>query len=167
MDRNAGADRVGASAPTLEFDAWMNTDPLSLEPLRGRVLLVRWWTGTCPFCAGSAPAPSALHGQCSSQGLTVIGVFQPEGRPRRSARPAAGAASRGATGVGVSDRGRPATSVSFLVDAQGVIRFMHPGMEYHDESGARDHAMCVDDMRAIRGEIDRLPGGRQPIASPR
>ncbi len=33
---------------------------------------------------------------------------------------------------------RPATSVTFLLDKSGVIRFVHPGMEYHDDSGDED-----------------------------
>lgn len=52
MDREAGADRVGVAAPPFKFDAWINSAPLTLEDLRGKVVLVRWWTDTCPFCAG-------------------------------------------------------------------------------------------------------------------
>ncbi|MEX0915421.1 MAG: hypothetical protein WDZ60_05960, partial [Wenzhouxiangellaceae bacterium] len=51
MDRSAGRDLIGVQAPSFEFDAWLNSKPLLLEDLRGRVVLVRWWTETCPFCA--------------------------------------------------------------------------------------------------------------------
>jgi len=56
MDRSAGDDRVGVAAPPFRFDAWLNSEPLSLEDLEGQVVLVRWWTDTCPVCASSAPA---------------------------------------------------------------------------------------------------------------
>lgn len=46
--------------------------------------------------------------------------------------------------------------MTFLLDKQGVIRFIRPGMEYHDESGRSEHAMCVDDMLAIRTPIEDL-----------
>jgi hypothetical protein len=51
---------------------------------------------------------------------------------------------------------RPATSVTFLLDKSGVIRFVHPGMEYHDDNGDEEHTMCVDDMGNIRAAIERL-----------
>src|SRR5579884_4396369 len=50
MDRNAGQDRVGIPAPPLQIDEWLNSKPLSIEDLRGHVVLVRWWTDTCPLC---------------------------------------------------------------------------------------------------------------------
>ena len=54
MDRSAGSDRIGVAAPQFQFDGWLNSAPLSLQDLRGQVVLVRWWTDTCPFCASSA-----------------------------------------------------------------------------------------------------------------
>ena len=51
---------------------------------------------------------------------------------------------------------RPATSVTFILDKQGVIRFIHPGMEYHDPNGAAQHAVCANDMGRIRAVIERL-----------
>jgi len=174
MNRDAGADRIGVAAPPFRFDAWINSESLSLKDLRGRVLLVRWWTDTCPFCASSAPALRALHEQYGPQGLTVIGVFHPKAgrndpldlpRVRRAVDQRAfefpiAIDWNWQTGTlkdwWLTGPYRPATSVTFLVDKQGVIQFIHPGMEYHDGSGSGDHAMCVDDMRIIRSEIERL-----------
>jgi hypothetical protein len=52
--------------------------------------------------------------------------------------------------------GYVATSVTFLLGKSGVIRFVHPGMEYHDDNGDEQHMMCVDDMGNIRAAIERL-----------
>ncbi len=174
MDRNAGSDRIGKLAPAFEFEAWLNSEPLDIEQLRGRVLLVRWWTDTCPFCASSAPALRTLHNEYEDEGLTLIGVFHPKARrndPLNMPRVERVVNQREfefpiavdwdwRNGTlkdwWLTGPDRPATSVTFLVDKQGVIQFVHPGMEYHDESGPADHAMCVDDMLAIRSEIERL-----------
>ena len=174
MDRSAGMDRIGVAAPPFNFDAWLNSEPLSVEDLRGRVVLVRWWTDTCPFCASSAPALRALHEQYSARGLTVIGVFHPKaGRddPLDIARVQRAVESRKFLFPVAIDWDwrngtlkewwltgpkRPATSVTFLLDKSGVIRFVHPGMEYHDDNGDEAHAMCVDDMGNIRTAIERL-----------
>lgn len=174
MDRSAGRDRIGIAAPPFQFDGWLNSDPLTLEGLRGQVVLVRWWTDTCPFCASSAPALRALHEEYAAKGLTVIGVFHPKaGRddPLDVARVQRAVESRGFLFPVAIDWDwrnrtlkewwltgpkRPATSVTFLLDKKGVIRFVHPGMEYHDSNGDPEHAMCVDDMGNIRAAIERL-----------
>lgn len=174
MDRAAGDDLIGSAAPPFRFDTWLNTEPVALEALRGRVVLVRWWTDTCPFCASSAPALRALHEEYADQGFTLIGVFHPKaGRddPLDVARVQRAVEARQfafpiaidwnwregtlkdwwLTGVD-----RPATSVTFILDKAGSIRFIHPGMEYHDPIASDGHAMCADDMGRIRDTIDRL-----------
>jgi len=40
----AGAARVGAVAPSLDGGPWINSEPLTIEALRGRVVLVEFWT---------------------------------------------------------------------------------------------------------------------------
>ncbi len=174
LDRSAGDDLIGVAAPPFRFDAWLNSEPLSLEDLEGRVVLVRWWTETCPFCASSAPALRALHEEYSSRGLTVIGVFHPKaGRddPLNIPRVRRAVEARDfqfpiaidwewRTGTlkdwWLTGPDRPATSVTFILDKSGVIQFVHPGMEYHDDNGSEQHAMCASDMGRIRAVIERL-----------
>ena len=175
MDRSAGDDRVGVAAPPFQFDAWLNSEPLSLEDLEGQVVLVRWFTDTCPFCASSAPALRSLQEEYADRGLTIVGVFHPKaGRDdpldlARVQRVVDARDFRFSVAVDWDWRNRtlkewwltgpdrPATSVTFLLDKSGVIRFIHPGMEYHD-SDAEDgvHATCDKDMARIRGTIEEL-----------
>lgn len=180
MNRSAGDDRIGVEAPPFQFDAWLNSPPLSMQALRGKVVLVRWWTDTCPFCASSAPALRSLHDRYAARGLTVIGVFHPKaGRddPLDISRVQRAVEARSFTFPVAIDwdwrtrtlrdwwltgPDRPATSVTFLVDKAGMIRFVHPGMEYHhaddtDSSHeAAAHTMCADDMANIESAIERL-----------
>jgi peroxiredoxin len=158
MDRFAGSDRIGVAAPSFEFDGWLNSEPLSLEGLRGQVVLVRWWTETCPFCASSAPALRSIHEQYSPQGLTVVGVYHPKAdrdAPLDIARVERAVEARELNfpiaidwdwrnGIladwWLTGPKRPATSVTFLLDKSGIIQFVHPGMEYHDPNGIEGHA---------------------------
>jgi peroxiredoxin len=174
MDRFAGSDRIGVAAPSFEFDGWLNSEPLSLEGLRGQVVLVRWWTETCPFCASSAPALRSIHEQYSPQGLTVIGVYHPKAdrdAPLDIARVERAVEARELNfpiaidwdwrnGIladwWLTGPKRPATSVTFLLDKSGIIQFVHPGMEYHDPNGIEGHSMCAADMVGIRSQIERL-----------
>jgi thiol-disulfide isomerase/thioredoxin len=48
---------IGAPAPAWTVSHWINSEPMELADLRGKVVLVRWWTGPhCPFCRASAAA---------------------------------------------------------------------------------------------------------------
>lgn len=174
MNRSAGDDRIGVAAPAFQFDAWLNSKPLTLQDLNGKVVLVRWFTDTCPFCASSAAALRSLHEEYANSGLTLIGVFHPkDGRddPLDIQRVQNVVGSRDFTFPVAIDwkwrtgtlkdwwltgPKRPATSVTFILDKSGVIQFVHPGMEYHDDNGSKLHAMCSDDMVRIRAAIKRL-----------
>jgi peroxiredoxin len=174
MDRSAGADRIGVAAPSFEFDGWLNSDPLTLEDLRGQVVLVRWWTETCPFCASSAPALRAIDQIYGPRGLTVVGVYHPKAdrdspldmqRVQRAVEArkldfpiAVDWDWRNGTLADwwLTGPDRPATSVTFLLDQNGVIQYVHPGMEYHEANGSETHAQCANDMVGIRAAIERL-----------
>jgi peroxiredoxin len=174
MDRAAGKDRIGVAPPPFQFEQWINSKPLALEDLRGNVVLLRWWTDTCPLCATTSPALRKLHEQYSARGLRIVGVFHPKaGRdtPLDVERVRRAVAARQLSFPVAIDwkwltlrswwlngtaTKRQATSVTFLLDKSGVIRFVHPGMEYHDAVGSKEHAACENDMVAIRAAIDRL-----------
>ncbi len=178
MDRSAGEDRIGVPAPSFEFDGWLNSEPLTLEDLHGQVVLVRWWTETCPFCASSAPALRALNDEYSPRGFTVVGVYHPKAdrdSPLDIERVQRAVAARELdfpiaidwdwrNGVladwWLTGPDRPATSVTFLLDKSGIIQYVHPGMEYHEHpiatGGPESHMMCANDMVGIRDAIERL-----------
>ena len=108
-----------------------------------RLTLYRWWTDACPFCESSLPAMEALRLKYENEGLRVVGAYHP--KPPRHVDDAfvrAAAARLGFAGeIAVDEQWsmlkeaylksgrRRATSISMLVDADGVIRFVHPGPE--------------------------------------
>ena len=164
---------LGQAAPSLDVGPWLNSTPLGPEELAGRVLLVRWWTDTCPFCAKSATALRELDRKYRERGLLVIGVFHPKPPGDVSVDRARRAVKRFGFDFPVAldphwralqrwwfdHVGRTWTSISFLVDREGVIRYVHPGGEYHlGEGGShwRDHATCRREYRQIEALIERL-----------
>ena len=50
---------------------------------------------------------------------------------------------------------REFTSVTFLIDREGVIRAVHPGGEFH-AGGGSEHATCAQDYAALQRAIERL-----------
>jgi cytochrome c biogenesis protein CcdA/thiol-disulfide isomerase/thioredoxin len=57
---------------------WFNSQPLSLKALRGRVVLIDFWTYTCINCLRTLPYLEAWDKRYRSAGLTIVGVHAPE-----------------------------------------------------------------------------------------
>lgn len=58
--------------------AWLNAEPLDAGQLRGRVVLVDFWTYTCVNWLRTLPYLRAWHEKYAADGLTVVGVHTPE-----------------------------------------------------------------------------------------
>jgi Cytochrome c biogenesis protein len=57
---------------------WINGDPVTPESLKGKVVLIDFWTWDCINCQHTLPYVRAWANQYQSQGLVVIGVHTPE-----------------------------------------------------------------------------------------
>lgn len=57
---------------------WFNSEPLDMKSLRGKVILVEFWTFGCINCIRTLPYISALQKAYSSKGLVIIGIHTPE-----------------------------------------------------------------------------------------
>jgi cytochrome c biogenesis protein CcdA/thiol-disulfide isomerase/thioredoxin len=58
--------------------AWLNSEPLTAEQLRGKVVLVDFWTYSCINCIRTLPYVRAWAEKYRDHGLVVIGVHSPE-----------------------------------------------------------------------------------------
>jgi thiol-disulfide isomerase/thioredoxin len=76
-DASALASDVSAPGFT-GADHWYNSPPLTPEALRGKVVLVEFWTRECINCIHVLPYIKALHDTYAGDGLVVIGVHTPE-----------------------------------------------------------------------------------------
>jgi cytochrome c biogenesis protein CcdA/thiol-disulfide isomerase/thioredoxin len=66
-------------APPLHADgAWINSRPLTLSQLRGKVVLIDFWTYSCINCLRTLPHLKAWYAAYHSKGLVIIGVHTPE-----------------------------------------------------------------------------------------
>jgi cytochrome c biogenesis protein CcdA/thiol-disulfide isomerase/thioredoxin len=57
---------------------WLNSAPLSREALRGKVVVVDFWTYSCINCIRALPYVKAWDAKYREQGLVVIGIHSPE-----------------------------------------------------------------------------------------
>ena len=70
---------IGDCAP--EFagtQEWVNSEPLTMEGLRGKVVLIDFWTYTCVNCIRTLPFLREWHDRYADEGLVIVGVHTPE-----------------------------------------------------------------------------------------
>jgi len=70
---------AGRVAPPLEgISHWLNGGPVEMEALRGKVVLVDFWTYSCVNCVRTFPYLRDWHYKYADKGLVIIGVHTPE-----------------------------------------------------------------------------------------
>lgn len=72
-------DLASYPAPELTgIDGWINSEPLTLAQLKGKVVLIDFWTYSCINCQRTQPYLNAWYDTYASDGLVIIGVHAPE-----------------------------------------------------------------------------------------
>lgn len=125
--------------PAPEFtgiERWLNSEPLALSQLRGRVVLVDFWTYACINCIRTLPHVNRWAELYTPQGLTVVGVHTPEFPFERTTSNVEVAMRRHGVKHPVAQDNRYGTwkaysnqywPALYLIDAQGRIRYKHFG----------------------------------------
>ena len=139
-----GIDLIGKEAPEFSGLTWLNTKPLSVHGLRGKVVLIRFWLVGCPYCTRSAPSLVEFYRKYSNQGLVIIGIHHPKSIDTmrndlvKKAADFLGFDFPIAQDLNWSTinsywmgyKKRTFTSSSILIDKNGIIRFVHDGGNY-------------------------------------
>jgi hypothetical protein len=169
-DADSPGELLGQPARAWSFTRWVDSPALTQESLRGKLVLIRWFNTGCKYCGNTLPGLEALRTRYAAQGLVVIGVFHPkpigkvdDAFVRRTARKLG---FRGPLAVDedwstlnrwwlANHPDRNWTSVSFLVDQDGVVRWAQGGGEYHPSDDPR-HAACDVSYRELEQTIRQL-----------
>jgi thiol-disulfide isomerase/thioredoxin len=145
---------------------WLNSPPLGAAELRGKVVLVDFWTYTCINWLRTAPYVRAWAEKYRDQGLVVIGVHTPEfefeknvDNVRRAVRD-----MRVAYPVALDSDyavwrafGNTAWPAVYLIDAQGRVRYRHLGEEEYE----RTERM----IQELLAEAGKAPAARDLVAA--
>ncbi len=133
-------------APELRgLQRWFNSDPLTLTQLRGRPVLIDFWTYGCINCLRTLPYVNRWATTYGPQGLAVIGIHTPEFSFERSAANVEKAIQRHGIKHPVAMDNDYATWKAFqnkywpahyLIDRSGRIRYRHFGEGDYDRTEA-------------------------------
>lgn len=163
----ASASLEGRELPPWQVGAWANTEPLEVAALRGKVVVVRFWTDTCPYCRASMPALQGLAEAFADEPVVFVGLYheKPEGRAGAWAGAKTVADGWGITfPIGhdtnwatlrswwLSTDERAATSSTIVLGKDGKVIHVHPGPVYFPSDDEKD-AQPNRDFEALRDAI--------------
>jgi thiol-disulfide isomerase/thioredoxin len=132
-------DGSASGKPAPEFagiDAWINSPPLAMSALRGKVVWIDFWTYSCINCVRTLPAVRAFYARYKPFGLEVVGVHSPEFDFEKKPANVRAAVSKLKIPYPVALDGEMDTWRAYgnsywprvyLVDATGRIRYDHAG----------------------------------------
>jgi thiol-disulfide isomerase/thioredoxin len=142
---------------------WLNSEPLTADALRGRVVLVDFWTYSCVNWLRTLPYVRAWHERYRDDGLVVVGAHAPEFGFEHDLDNVRRAASElGVTYPVVIDNdfaiwrsfGNRYWPAVYLVDRDGRVRFQHFGEEAYEET---EHA--IQRQLGVDGDTVRVDAG--------
>ena len=135
---------VGSLAPDFAgIDTWIQSDPLSITELKGKVVLIDFWTYTCVNCLRTIPYLQEWHEKYKDHGLQIVGVHTPEFDFEKITTNVQNASddlgvvwpvaqdNDFGTWRAYSNQFWPA---KYLVDKDGVVRYTHFGEGGYDET---------------------------------
>jgi cytochrome c biogenesis protein CcdA/thiol-disulfide isomerase/thioredoxin len=136
---SSGLRDLGAAPEFVDNQRWFNTPddrPLTLEGLRGRVVLVDFWTYSCINCLRTLPYLKAWDAKYRRDGLTIVGVHSPEFPFEKDTSNVGAAIRTNGIRYPVAQDNDLATwdawgnqywPAEYFVDARGHVRFVHFG----------------------------------------
>lgn len=155
--RNAGLlANLGPAPEFTKITKWHNIEDLSLQSLRGKVVLIEFWTYSCANCLNVVPYLSQWQDTYKESGFVVVGIHTPEFAYEKSADNVTAAIKRlGITyPVGqdnsytnwnaYNNRFWPA---QYLVDRQGNLRYVHFGEGEYKETESAIKTLLDEDMK--------------------
>lgn len=144
---------------------WFNTPggkPLTLQELRGRVVLVDFWTYSCINCIRTFPYLKAWDERYREDGLTIVGVHSPEFAFEREAGNVERAIEESGIRYPVAQDNELATwyayanqywPAEYFIDAEGNVRYAHFGEGEYEEKELV--------IRELLAEAGHRVGGRE------
>ncbi len=158
MGGNIPASDVQAAPEFQNIDTWLNSPPLKLRELRGKVVLVDFWTYTCINCLNHLPYVKDWNQKYKDKGLVVVGVHTPEFAYEKSTANVKDAIERLQIKHAVAQDNSYGTWKAFgnqywpavyLIDKQGKIVYSHFGEGSYGTTEKKIQALLAEPVPSL------------------
>ena len=140
---------------------WINSEPFTIESLRGKVVLIDFWTYTCINCIRTLPYLKEWHTKYADEGLVIIGVHTPEFEFEKNKDNVVQASIKHMLEYAIAQDNDFATwraynnmfwPAKYLIDKDGYIVYTHFGEGAYEET-----EMKIRELLAAAGSsIDKI-----------
>ena len=157
-------------APEIKgIEAWINSEPLTIKELRGKVVLVDFWTYSCVNCIRTFPYLREWNAKYAADGLVIIGVHSPEFEFEKDYSNVLRATQDNGitwpvaqdndfeTWKNYSNRFWPA---KYLIDKEGVVRYTHFGEGAYDKTEKQIRDLLIDAGADLSDSSVESPSGQ-------
>jgi cytochrome c biogenesis protein CcdA/thiol-disulfide isomerase/thioredoxin len=165
---------VSPAKPAPEFagiEGWINSNPLTKADLKGKVVLVDFWTYSCINCIRTTPYLTKWYDTYKDQGFVIVGVHAPEFSFEKKRENVENA---------VKDKGikypvaldnnfttwnayqNTAWPGEYLIDKDGYIRRIHLGEGKYEETESairsllKENGKNVDNVSTVQGSVQQV-----------
>ncbi len=134
---------IGKAPDFVGISNWINSEPLTIEQLKGKVVLVDFWTYSCINCIRTLPYLKNWNEKYSGKGLVIVGVHTPEFEFEKDPINVRAAVQRYGIAYAVGQDNNRETWNSYknnywprhyLIDSAGNIRYDHIGEGGYEET---------------------------------
>jgi len=133
---DADLPKLGSAPDFVGIETWLNSEALTLDDLKGKVVLVDFWTYTCINCIRTLPYVTGWYEKYKDDGFVVVGVHTPEFEFEKKTENVEGAIEQYKINYPVAQDNDFKTwraydnrywPAKYLIDAHGIVRFTHFG----------------------------------------
>lgn len=159
-----------ANNPAPEFTGitkWLNVDKsLTMADLKGKVVLIDFWTYTCINCIRTLPHVTSWYEKYKDKGFIVIGVHTPEFEFEKNTDNVLNAIKQYNIHYPVPQDNNYATwnaynnqywPAEYLIDAKGIIRRTHFGEGEYDQSEKAIQALLKEAGQKVTSGLENMP----------
>lgn len=158
----ASSANYGLAPDFVGITKWLNTDkPYTLAELKGKIVLVDFWTYTCINCIRTLPYVTSWYEKYKDQGFVVIGVHTPEFEFEKKTENVEAAIKQYNIHYPVAQDNSYATwnayanhywPAEYLIDAKGQVRRVHFGEGEYDQT-----EIAIQDLLIEAGKNPNVP----------
>lgn len=168
--QNLNSDLFNADYRAPDFSGitnWLNTDkPLSIKDLKGKVVLVDFWTYTCINCIRTLPHVTSWYSKYKDEGFVVVGVHTPEFQFEHETSNVEDAIKMYNIDYPVAQDNNYATwnaysnqywPAEYLIDSNGIVRRVHFGEGEYDQTEEAIRELLKEAGNSVTSSVGNMP----------
>lgn len=154
-----GLANYGPAPEFVGINQWLNSEGITMADLKGKVVLVDFWTYTCINCIRTLPHVTTWYNTYKDDGFVVIGVHTPEFEFEKNTNNVQSAIDQYEILYPVAQDNDFATwkaydnhywPAKYLIDAEGNIRYVHFGEGKYEETEEAIRTLLEEKGQAVK-----------------